>query len=211
MKKYIFLLFLVFLVISVYAQNAGDYNKILNGNLSAFVGYWVDENNDRIYLQSDGTTLKGLKASGFKKKGDVYSWGINAEGDEGGGFTAMLFPVGADVYGYDSTAKNVIIKSDKTRVRLFFGQDYPFESKQLFYKKSEFPITHIVSENLRLKTDQNLSSETLNILKKGTKVLVHEWGNNVSIDGKNARWAYIFTVDGLQGWCYSGYLKELKK
>ena len=208
MKKNVFLFLLIFFAISGFAQSAGDYNKILNGDLSAFVGYWVNGKNERVYLKSDGTLFRNHEVSPFEKTEGVYIWGNHTEW---GGVAVMLFPVGVEVYGVDSTGKYgaTIVKSDKTKVRLFLGQDYPFDPKEIFYKESKFPVTHIVSENLRLRTDQNLNAETIIILKKDTKVLVYKWGDNVSIDGKNARWAHVFTIDGLQGWCYSGYLKEL--
>ena len=213
MKKYIFLLILFFITFSINAQNRSDYDNILNGNLSAFVGYWVNGNNIRIYLQPDGRAFRDDKASGFKKNRDFYSWG---DSSEWGGVTVMLFPVGVVIYRFDSkgeydpTGKSGIVESNTKEVRLFLGHEYPYDPKDIFYKESEFPATHIASENLRLRTDQNLSSDTIKILEKGIKVVVYEWGNSVSIDGKNARWAYVFTIDGLQGWCYSGYLTELK-
>ena len=80
----------------------------------------------------------------------------------------------------------------------------------MYYRESVFPATHIVTENLRLRTGQNLNAETIVVLKNDTKVLVQEWGNNLTVEGKTARWASVYTIDGLSGWCFSGYLKELK-
>jgi hypothetical protein len=187
MKKYLFLTALIFLTISLFAQNDINYDKILKGDLSDFVGYWVNGNNRRMYIQSD-------TFGNFKKWDDgIYSW-------NGGNHAVWILPVGVET---------PYCKSDTTRVRLHSGQDAPGAPEDFYYRETEFPATHIVEENLRLRTDQNLSSSTLKILEKGAKVLVQEWGNDVTIDGSSARWALVFTGDGFIGWCYSGNLKEL--
>ena len=200
------MLFLIFPVISVFAQNAADYNKLLKGDFSAFTGYWVNGRNDRVYLRPDGTTYyRGVEANTPKKNGNFYIWNNY---DEEYGIAVILYPVGVDVYGKDSSGKEAVIKTDKTKVRLFVGEE-PTDSNDIYYKESVFPATHVTTENLKIRTDQNLNAETVVIIKKDAKVRVKEWGNNVTIDGKTARWARVYTSDGFEGWCYSGYLKEL--
>jgi hypothetical protein len=142
------------------------------------------------------------RASNFSRNGNIYDWSINTEG---GGFRVWLYPVGVDIY-----YGNTILKTDKTRVRLNMGHDPLPDPENYYYRESEFSVTHITSDNLRIRADQNLSSATIKILEKGTMVQVQRWGNYASIDGNNARWAYVITINGIAGWCYSGYLKEQK-
>ena len=126
MKKIGFFLFMTFLAISLFAQNTNDYNRILNRNLSAFAGYWVNGDGDRYYLQPDG----GRGAGNFSRYENIYRWNVWIEGE--GGFAVVLFPIGVDVVGYDySTDTQVIIKTDKTKVRLFMGQDGPSNSESI--------------------------------------------------------------------------------
>jgi hypothetical protein len=189
MKKFAFLMILVFLAISVFAQNTINYDKILRGDLSDLVGYWI-RGNGRFYFQPTNRVYGNV----MKRENGIYSW-------TAGHFGMMLLPVGVPYY----------FETDTTRVRLAMGQDGPSSPEQFYYKEDEFPATHITDENLRLRTEQDLSSSTIKILEKGTEVLVQKWGNAVTIDGSSARWAYVFTSDGFEGWCYSGYLKELSK
>ncbi|MDR2312960.1 MAG: SH3 domain-containing protein [Spirochaetaceae bacterium] len=204
MKKFTFLTLLIFLAVFLFAQTASDYDKILTGDFSAFVGYYVNESNNRRFLPSDGkiSAPSNYQTGNFKKTGGVYTWDIWGSQE---GSSVMLFPIGVDIRG---------IKTDTTRVRICFTTlrlDTPSNSNAVYYKESKFPATHVVSENLELKNLEDLNSETIKILEKGTEVLVLLWRNNVIIDGNSGRWVYICTIDGASGYCYSGYLEEIKE
>jgi hypothetical protein len=204
MKKFAFWVVFGFLVVSLFAQ---QYDKILQGDLSDFAGDWVNGQGFRVQLRANGTLAVKSRPYEFKKWGAAYVWAVGYDDEPGHGI--ILFPVGVDV-SYDA-AGTVIVKTDKTRVRLHMGQDGPSNPEEIYYRESEFPGTHITSENLRLRTDQNLNSTTIKILEKGARVQVQKWGNDVTINGNKAKWAYVITIDGLAGWCYSGYLRELQE
>jgi hypothetical protein len=198
MKKFSFSLVLTFLTVFIFAQTAGDYDEILKGNFSAFVGYWVNGDGDRIYLRPDGTTyFQGQEADNFRKStSGSYSWGVFSSGY--GGFGVTIIPVGVEGH----------IKTDITRVRLIAGHEAPTSPEGYYYRETTFPATHIATENIRLRTDQNLSASTIKVLAKGTKVLLDKWGDEAVIDGISASWVYVFTLEGLNGWCFLGYLKD---
>ncbi|MDR2312900.1 MAG: SH3 domain-containing protein [Spirochaetaceae bacterium] len=212
MKKSTFSVVLIFLPIFLFDQTANDYGKILKGDFSAFAGYWVNGKEDnlrRIYLHSDGVISfedgDTGKLGGFSKRADgIYQGAIgfyDSDGNPMPGAGIMLFPVGAEgFYG---------VKTDTTKVRLTMGQEGPSSPDDYYYREAVFPATHMVTENIKLRTDQDLSSSTIKVLEKGTKVQVQRWGNDVTIDGTTAKWAYIYTIDGFAGWCYSGFLQEL--
>jgi len=115
-------------------QRKFNYEEILNGNLWDFSQWWKNGNDQKKWLNQDGTFTDGQTASGFTRQnnpkqasgGDFYMWGVNAS--EGGGFAVVLFPVGVDVMGYEG-----IIPTDKTKVRLTMGQDLPSSSTEVFY------------------------------------------------------------------------------
>jgi hypothetical protein len=194
MKKFAFSVFLVLLAFSLFAQTAGDYDRILRGDFSAFAGYYVTEEGGRIFLRPDGKTAMGNTRVGqFKKTEGIYSWFESGAQD---GWSIILVPIGVEIKGKET---------DTTKVRIWpaYGS--------IYYRESEFPATHVTTENLRIREDQNLSSETIKIIEKGTKVLVQEWGNYLTIEGNSARWAYVYSNNGFWGWCYSGYLEEIKE
>jgi hypothetical protein len=204
MKKFAFLAVFGFLAVSLFAQNTINYDKILQGDLSDFVGYWVNGDNERLYLRSDGknTADKNYQTASFSKKEGIYSWVMFGNREQ---IVLNLVPIGVDIEG---------INTDKTRLRIYTGYTKemgPSDPKHIYYKESEFPATHVTSENLRLRSRNDLNSETIETMEKGTMVLILSWGNNVSIDGNSARWALVDTIDGLRGWCYSGYLKEIEE
>jgi hypothetical protein len=203
MKKFTFVLVLTFLAVALFAQNAASYGKLLKGDLSDFAGYWVNGKGERIYLRPNGTTyFKSQNASGFTKTASgYYHWNVSGDG---GGFGVMILPVGVDPKIYDVT-------TDSTKVRLHAGQDGAGSPEEYYYRESQFPATHSTTENIKLRTGQDLSSETIKILTKGTKVLLYSSGDKATIDGISAAWVYVYTIDGFQGWCFAGYLKDIRE
>ncbi|MDR2210467.1 MAG: SH3 domain-containing protein [Spirochaetaceae bacterium] len=202
MKKFVFLMVLSFPVLSLFAQNAASYEKLLKGDLSDFAGYWVNGEGDRMYLRPDGTThFQGLQAGGFKKSSNgTYWW--NVYGDDVGAWAVTILPVGVEGF-YD-------VQTDTTKVRLIAGHDAPGSAAGYYYRETAFPATHTTTENLKLRTDQGLSASTITVLSKGTRVLLQRWGDEITVDGVSAMWVYVFTPDGLEGWCFSAYLRDTR-
>ncbi|MDR1929626.1 MAG: SH3 domain-containing protein [Treponema sp.] len=202
MKKFAFSLVLTFLAVSLFAQNTASYEKLLRGDLSDFAGYWVNGENERIYLRPNGTTyFQGQEAGNFgKSTAGTYGWNISL--DDEPGFFVMILPVGVDGF-YD-------VKTDTTKVRLAAGHDVPGSAEGYYYRESQFPATHSTTENIKLRTGQDLSSATIKVLAKGAKVLLYKSGNEATIDGISARWVYVYTIDGFKGWCFSGYLQDTR-
>lgn len=141
MKKIVFLACFVFLASLALAQNsqgsnqsrAYDYSKILNWDLSDFTGYWVNGENDRIFLLPDGTRHYEEEAYNFtKNESGVYSWrSVNSK--EGYGYRVWLYPVGVEVLNvYDGT----VVPTDKTKVRLHAGHESPYNAATIFYMET---------------------------------------------------------------------------
>lgn len=139
MKKPIVILILIVLVtglcsgFTVSGQENYDYSKILNGDLSDFVGVWKNANGRTINLKADGTegftTVKesdgltyGQVAEGFNKKADgSYSWGVRFDFCDvyNSSYCIWLFPIGIDII-----ANGEVVKSDISQVRLYAGHDF---------------------------------------------------------------------------------------
>jgi len=72
------------------------------------------------------------------------------------------------------------------------------------YERNEFYATETA---LRLRVGTGTSSDTIVIMPEGTRVRLLEEGGVQIIDGIAAKWVRVETDDGVQGWCFSGYLK----
>ena len=93
----------------------------------------------------------------------------------------------------------------------------PFEP---LTKKAEKKPVEIftVSENLRIRTNEETSSEIITTMTKGTKVKILQKGKEQTIDGIKANWVKIEVMEdskardgstikkGTSGWCFQGYL-----
>lgn len=76
-----------------------------------------------------------------------------------------------------------------------------------------------VSENLKLRSGEAISTQVLTVMSAGTKVKVLELGKEETIDGISSNWVKIEIQSGAKdkdgksikkgtvGWCYGGYLK----
>jgi len=70
----------------------------------------------------------------------------------------------------------------------------------------EVGISYQTTDNLRLRSAEDISSDILTTLKKGTRVVVKELGKQQAIDGITANWVKVQLDNGTEGWCFGGYL-----
>jgi hypothetical protein len=76
------------------------------------------------------------------------------------------------------------------------------------------------ADNLRLRSEDDLSANSLLTIQKNTRVKILETGKYEVIDGLLSNWAYVEVLsgskdnkgnpikDGTKGWCFGGYLKH---
>lgn len=76
-----------------------------------------------------------------------------------------------------------------------------------------------VWDNLRLRTEGNMDSDTITTMAVGTRLKILEVGKKDTIDGITSNWVKVCIADGwdiqdkglsldLTGWCFGGYLEE---
>jgi hypothetical protein len=68
----------------------------------------------------------------------------------------------------------------------------------------------MANTNLRLRASPDTGGEILRTLAEGESVTVLEPGLSATIDGITAPWVWVETRDGIQGWCFAGYLGPIK-
>ena len=76
---------------------------------------------------------------------------------------------------------------------------------------SNYSSTHRTLDNLRLRDSPDTTSKLVTTMQKGTEVQVIETGSSETIDGITAPWVKVISSTGYTGWCFGGYLKEIKK
>lgn len=76
-----------------------------------------------------------------------------------------------------------------------------------------------VKENLKLRAEEDTSSQVLTIMKPGIEVRILEVGKAETIDGINSNWVKVDVqfnprgntgdsfIPSMIGWCYGGYLE----
>jgi hypothetical protein len=75
---------------------------------------------------------------------------------------------------------------------------------------NENRMTHYVSDNLRLRDGDNLSSRVIATLPQYMALRIIETGRTDEIDGITAPWIKIVSQTGSTGWCFSGYVSQIE-
>jgi len=122
------------------AITADSYEKILEGDLSAFTGTWVNSRGERRQLMANGIFNAGETAYGFKIgnendqyiAGTNYQWIVNI-GGEAGGFEVWLYPAGTAIRNYDGD----FIEMDNTKVRIVI--ESIGSNDDVYYREGELP------------------------------------------------------------------------
>lgn len=65
--------------------------------------------------------------------------------------------------------------------------------------------------NLRLRTNPDNNSSIISLLPKYTALKIIEEGDQATINGIEAKWVKVQSQTGLNGWCFSGYIKQIEK
>ena len=90
------------------------------------------------------------------------------------------------------------------------------KEEDVFPKVKKFYMT---ADNLKIRSEEGVKSETLYVLPKETRVFVTELGTVEEIDGTKAAWAKVVMESGTDlngkkieggatGWCFGSYLYE---
>jgi hypothetical protein len=78
----------------------------------------------------------------------------------------------------------------------------PYGRKRIYYA---------AASNLRLRSAPDTGGEIIRTIQQGEKVLPLESGLSSTIDGIQAPWVYVQTLDGAEGWCFAGYLEAARE
>ncbi len=67
---------------------------------------------------------------------------------------------------------------------------------------------YIATDALKIRESPSLSAKQIGRLLKGARATVIEVGEDVTIDGIESAWVKVRTKDGVEGWCFAGYLTD---
>jgi len=183
------------------------YSKLLYGDFSQFTaGYWT-QGSSGIQLRADGTFKNGVTASSARRNDDgAYFWNMYDKKD-GGGWGAVLYPVGVEV----KSADGVIIQTDTTKVRLAMGQDGPMSNDEIYYYQERSGGVYYATTTVRLRSEPETGKDNrIASIPKGGSVELLETGKTETIDDMTAPWYKVKTANGTIGWVFSGYLSQTK-
>jgi hypothetical protein len=156
------------------------------------------------------TLAFGVKEDDKRDRGGPRRTGRNPCGQEAAGGNFCQYP-GSPLYPYatfplTNLTKNIKISyKNMKRIILLL---YVFCIYGLY--ADENVMTHYVTDNLRLRSGDTLSSLTITILPKYTALRIIETGKSETIDGITAPWIRIASQTGYMGWCFSGYVKQIE-
>jgi len=149
-------------------KSSGTYAKILDGDLSAFAGTWVDGRGYSRVMTTNGTFGEGTP-NGFRKaESGHYTWSISFA--SGGGNGVELYPVGVDVNARPG-------QTDITKVRMLIitSGDSAYNPDEFYYRQVE-------------AASQSLPQEPAE--------LTGEWHSRSITGSCHGQEHYIFTADG---------------
>ena len=70
-------------------------------------------------------------------------------------------------------------------------------------------LKYIVVDNVNLRSEPNMKSKIIRILKKNEKLDVIREGEIINVNNVKAPWFNVLTETGEIGWCFSGNLKKI--
>ena len=136
-----------------------------------------------------------------------------------------------DIFNYCNDCLWILKKEDKfCKVRKIDGREGWIEAKYIDFAedeptKSAAAKTNVAvnmkmscADNLRLRSEEAISSKIITTMAKGTKVKILKLGKAETIDGINSNWVQVEILSGAKdkdgkaikpgttGWCYGGYL-----
>ena len=195
-------------------------------------------NNEFIKLKYDYQQYSDARAAGFgtvdlvfnKLENDVYyfsDYEFNVFGyfTKAIGYSSSDDTKGEEALVPDENGKEIIKKNiSKKEIARQFAEILT----DVWYDSVEINSILIVSENLRLREGEEVSSKIVTTMKANTQVIILKIGKSDVIEGFPGNWCYIEIVEdifkknesydfwelveqskptGVKGWCFSAYLK----
>jgi len=68
-----------------------------------------------------------------------------------------------------------------------------------------------VIEGLRLREEPKTNGKEIQTMQRGTMVTKLDTGNEATINNITDNWLYVQTEDQTKGWCFGGYLADVKE
>jgi hypothetical protein len=201
-------------------DNFIDIDNILCLDNIDFVTTKQEQNNTAILIQCICTHKSNFLPQTYwntiSNEGETYKFIFKTDGDYMDVFlddnpVKICTLIGVDDYfvnGIVGIVKEEYV--DLTRItwprRADGSMDYPPPVDM-----TNYTATHRTLDNLHLRDTANTSAKLVTTLPKGTEVQLIETGPATTIDGISAYWVKVISGNGYTGWCFSGYLEEIKK
>ena len=135
MKKIVFIFFALFVCLGLSACQAGtrlNHDEIMEGNLSSVSGEYINSEGKVIILESNMTDRL---ISDVKYIDNSYYY-LNVTTDDGMfGVGLTIYPIGVEVMTWSKTDGEIVMETDTTKIRIYYGHDVPLNENEIYEKK----------------------------------------------------------------------------
>lgn len=138
MKKYLSLLMSIMLCFSIAACDSKknernlNHDEVMSGNFTSISGEYINSEGEVIILEDD-ITAKLISDVVYVDNSYYYMNVFTDDGMYGIGLT--IYPVGIEVMGWTLQDGDIVIETDISKIRIYFGQDVPMSEAEIFEQK----------------------------------------------------------------------------
>ena len=146
MKK-LFLCSIIFILFLTGCTKQSEMNtqQILKGDFSSVAGVYINSSGQTIKLDRDGLRKNEVQTSEIRCYEDgSCSMGIHPKDQLDAGYALFIYPPGTEIYD---------LKTDTTKVRIYYGQAEPLSETEIFTKTDETQSSDMTPQQAFIEKD----------------------------------------------------------
>ena len=146
MKK-LFLCSIIFILFLTGCTKQSEMNtqQILKGDFSSVAGVYINSSGQTIKLDRDGLRKNEVQTSEIRCYEDgSCSMGIHPKDQLDAGYALFIYPPGTEIYD---------LKTDTTKVRIYYGQAEPLSETEIYTKIDETQSSDITPQQAFVEKD----------------------------------------------------------
>ncbi len=134
MKKIAFIFLALFVCLGLSSCQSGtklNHDEVMKGNLSSVSGEYINSEGKVIILESN--MADRLISDVIYIDNSYY---LNVTTDDGMfGVGLTIYPIGVEVVTWSKTDGEIVMETDISKVRIYYGHDIPLNENEIYEKK----------------------------------------------------------------------------